>query len=98
MPVTNVKVPVTTIFRNAREFSNLPVKILEKMAVKFSALPVTIFDNMPVKMQKVPVTKFKKSRVTGEKKNTEVHYASGTIIGCASPQNETSEWHYSWVR
>ena len=63
--MTNLKVPVTTIFQNARDFSNLPVKILEKMPVKFSALPVTIFDNMPVKMQKVPVTKFKKNRVTG---------------------------------
>ena len=27
----STKVPVTTIFRNAREFSNLTVKILEKM-------------------------------------------------------------------
>ena len=50
--------PVTTIFRNARQFSNLPVKILEKMTVKFLALPVTIFENMPVKSQKVPVTIF----------------------------------------
>ena len=65
MPVTNVKVPVTTIFQNAREFSNLPVKISEKMAVKFLALPVKIFDKMPVKSQKVPVTKFKNLCVTG---------------------------------
>ena len=63
--MTNVKVPVTTSFRSAREFSNLPVKILEKMPVKFSALPVTIVDNMPVKMHKVPVTKIPKNRVTG---------------------------------
>ena len=60
VPVTNVKVHVATIFQNAREFSNLPVKILEK-----SALPVTTFDKMPVKSQKVPVTKFKKSCLTG---------------------------------
>ena len=65
MPVTNLKVPVTTIFQNAHDFSNLPVKNLEKIPVKFSALPVTIFYNMPVKMQKVPVTKFQKNRVTG---------------------------------
>ena len=76
MPVTNVKVPVTTIFRNAREFFNLPVKISEKMAVKFLALLVKIFDKMPVESQKVPVTKFRNfyvSRavwgVTGKKKH-----------------------------
>ena len=52
--VTNVKVPVTTIFRNTREFSCLPVTILEKMTVKFLTLPVTIFDNMPVSSEKCP--------------------------------------------
>ena len=54
VPVTNFKVPVTTFFRNAREISNLPVKILEKLAVKFLNLPVTISENMPVKSQKCP--------------------------------------------
>ena len=72
--MTNLKVPVTTIFQNDRDFSNLPVTIFEKKPVKFSALPVTIFDNMPVKMQKVPVTKNQKKLHFGvsreKKKNT----------------------------
>ena len=52
--MTNVKVPVTTIFRNAREFFQLAREIFGKN----DPLPVTIFDNMPVKSQKVPVTIF----------------------------------------
>ena len=63
--MTNLKVPVTTIFQNARDLSYLPVKMLEKKPVKLSAMPVTILDNMHVKKQKVPVIKFKKSCVTG---------------------------------
>ena len=54
MTVTNVKVPVTTIFQNARDVFNLPVKISEKMTLKFLALPVKIFNKMPVKSHKCP--------------------------------------------
>ena len=56
MPATNVKVPVTSIFRSAREFFNLLATILEKMTLKNLILLVTNFDKMPVKSarEKIP--------------------------------------------
>ena len=51
VPVTNGKVPVTTLFRNVLVFSILPLKILEKMTLKFLIMPVTIFDSMVVRVK-----------------------------------------------
>ena len=42
-PVTNVKVPVTTIFRNAREFPTCRWKLRVKNARYIFGLPVTTF-------------------------------------------------------